>query len=248
MSHRYNCAIFGGPANFICGEGVLLSFKPIKHTNMNFKALFLFALVLLCSEAVIAQEDIDKNLVQFSGMVLDGTDAELIPVPFTNVIVKGKGRGTYSDFNGFFSIVVEKGDTIEFSAVGYKTVHYGIPTDLDDNRYSLVQLMTRDTINLPETVVFPWPSKEHFKLEFLAMDVTSEMEARALRNVANETLERMRSAVPSDGREHANYYLRQQARSYYYIGQQPPMNIFNPIAWKQFFDSWKRGDFKKKKK
>ncbi len=215
---------------------------------MNIKSLFIFSLVLFCTTALVAQQDLDKNLVQFSGMVLDGTDAELIPVPFTNVIVKGKGRGTYSDFNGFFSIVVEKGDTIEFSAVGYKTTYFGIPTNLDDNRYSLVQLMTRDTINLPETVVFPWPSKEHFKLEFLAMDVTSEMEERALRNVANETLERMRSAVPSDGREHANYYLRQQARSYYYIGQQPPMNIFNPIAWKQFFDAWKRGDFKKKKK
>jgi hypothetical protein len=180
-------------------------------------------------------------------MVLDGTTSDLIPVPYTNILVKNKGRGTYSDFNGFFSIVVEKGDVIEFSAVGYKTVEYIIPMELKDNRYSLVQLMTQDTINLPETIVFPWPSKEHFKLEFLAMDVTSEMEARALQNVANETLKRMRSSVPSDGREHANYYLRQQASNYYYIGQQPPMNIFNPIAWKQFFDAWKRGDFKKKK-
>lgn len=203
---------------------------------------------LLLSVALSAQVVQDTNLVQFSGMVLDGSTADLIPVPYTNVIVKGKARGTYSDFNGFFSIVVEKGDVIEFSAVGYKSVDYVIPKNLKDNRYSLVQLMTQDTINLPETVVFPWPSKEHFKLEFLAMDVTSEMQERALRNVANETLERMRSTVPSVGAEHANYYLRQQARSYYYIGQQPPMNIYNPIAWKQFFDAWKRGDFKRKNK
>lgn len=203
---------------------------------------------LLLSIALSAQVVQDTNLVQFSGMVLDGSTADLIPVPYTNVIVKGKARGTYSDFNGFFSIVVEKGDVIEFSAVGYKSVDYVIPKNLKDNRYSLVQLMTQDTINLPETVVFPWPSKEHFKLEFLAMDVTSEMQERALRNVANETLERMRSTVPSVGAEHANYYLRQQARSYYYIGQQPPMNIYNPVAWKQFFDAWKRGDFKRKNK
>lgn len=215
---------------------------------MKLKILGISFLALIFCGKLAAQAIVqDSNLVQFSGMILDGTTAELIPVPYTNVIVKGKGRGTYSDFNGFFSIVVEKGDVIEFSAVGYKTVEYRIPADLDDNRYSLVQLMTQDTINLPETVVFPWPSKEHFKLEFLAMDVTSEMEARALRNVANETLERMRSSVPSVGAEHANYYLRQQAREFYYIGQQPPMNIFNPVAWKQFFDAWKRGDYKKKK-
>jgi hypothetical protein len=214
---------------------------------MNFKNFGITLFLFLFLGTLAAQTTRDSNLVQFSGMVLDGTTEDLIPVPYTNIIVKGKGRGTYSDFSGFFSIVVEKGDVIEFSAVGYKTVEYIIPGNLKDNRYSLVQLMTQDTINLPETVVFPWPSREHFKLEFLAMDVTSEMEERALRNIANETLERMRSAVPSDGKEHANYYLRQQARSYYYIGQQPPMNIFNPIAWKQFFDAWKRGDFKKKK-
>ena len=202
--------------------------------------------LVLGSELLAQKLAQDSNLVQFTGMVLDGTTADLIPVPFTNIIVKDKGRGTYTDFSGFFSIVVEKGDVVEFSAVGYKTVEYLIPRDLKDNRYSLVQLMTQDTVNLPETVVFPWPSKEHLKLEFLAMDVTSEMEQRALRNVANETLEKMRSSVPSVGAEHANYYLRQQARNYYYIGQQPPMNIFNPVAWKQFFDAWKRGDYKKK--
>jgi hypothetical protein len=216
---------------------------------MKLKNFGLFFLSLFFCGTLSAQRVVqDSNLVQFSGMVLDGTTAELIPVPYTNISVKGKNRGTYTDFNGFFSIVVEKGDVIEFTAVGYKSVEFSIPTNLKDSRYSLVQLMSQDLINLPETVVFPWPSKEHFKLEFLAMDVTSEMEERALRNVANDAMERMRYNVPSVGAEHANYYLRQQARSYYYIGQQPPMNIYNPIAWKQFFDAWKNGDFKKKEK
>jgi hypothetical protein len=92
---------------------------------------------------------VDSNLVQFSGMILDGTTEELVPIPYVNILVVDKGRGSYSDFSGFFSIVVEKGDIIEFSAVGYKTVQYAIPDSLSDNRYSLVQLMTQDAINLP---------------------------------------------------------------------------------------------------
>ncbi|MFK7937651.1 MAG: carboxypeptidase-like regulatory domain-containing protein [Saprospiraceae bacterium] len=188
----------------------------------------------------------DSTLVQFSGMVLDGTTEDLYPVPYTNILVQGQGRGTYSDFKGFFSIVVEKGDVIVFSAVGYETVEYTIPDELEDNRYSLVQLMTQDAYNLPETVVFPWPSREHFKLEFLAMDVTPELQERAARNIANESLRRMRNKVDSDANEQADYYLRQQAREFYYIGQRPPMNIFNPVAWKKFFDAWKAGDYKKK--
>lgn len=206
-------------------------------------------LLFYVATALTAQqnESENENLIQFSGMVLDGSDEQLFPVPYTNILVKDKNRGTYSDFKGFFSIVVEKGDIIIFSAVGYKTVEFEIPIDLEENRYSVVQLMTQDTINLPETVVFPWPSREHFKLEFLAMDVTPELQERAMKNLANETLERMRNEVVRDGNENADYYLRQQAREFYYIGQQPPMNIFNPVAWKKFFDAWKRGDYKKDK-
>ncbi|MCP3929547.1 MAG: carboxypeptidase-like regulatory domain-containing protein [Bacteroidetes bacterium] len=212
---------------------------------MNWKIqIFIFGFCLFCAISIQAQQRAD--LVQFSGMVLDGTEEQLLPVPYTNVLVKDKGRGTYSDFKGFFSIVVEQGDVIIFSAIGYKTVEFIVPTDLDDKRYSIVQLMTQDTINLPEAVVFPWPSREHFRLEFLAMDVTPELQERAMRNLANESLERMRNKVSHDANEHGDYYLRQQASSYYYIGQRPPMNIFNPVAWKKFFDSWKKGDFKKK--
>jgi len=213
---------------------------------MTYLRILLAILFLGTATLSWAQQTKDDNLVQFSGLVLDGSDEELYPVPYTNILVKGKNRGTYSDLKGFFSIVVEKGDVIVFSAIGYKTVEYTIPEDLEDNRYSIVQLMTQDVINLPETVIFPWPSRDHFKLEFLAMDVTPELQKRAAENLANETLRRMREDVRTDGNENADYYLRQQAREYYYIGQQPPMNIFNPVAWKQFFDAWKNGDFKDK--
>ena len=208
-----------------------------------FSCFFLFLLT-----SVRAQDDRNEGLVQFSGLVLDGSNEELLPVPYTNISVLGENRGTYTDWNGFFSIVVRRGQKVEFSAVGYETVEFIVPDTLTDDRYSVVQLMTQDVYNLPETVIFPWPSREHFRLEFLAMDVSSQLQNRALENVAAESLEKMRNRVVRDGNENADYYLRQQAQSYYHLGQAPPMNIFNPIAWKQFVDAWKRGDFKKKDK
>ena len=206
-----------------------------------------FLLFCFLITTIKAQVEPNNKLIQFSGMVLDGSDTELYPVPFTNIYIKNKGRGTYSDFKGFFSIVVEKGDSVGFSAIGYKNVEIVIPDTLNDSRYSLIQLMSQDTFTLPTTIVFPWPSKDHFKLEFLAMDVSKEMQERAIENLAQETLTRGREIVLLDGNEHADFYLRQQSKQYYYVGQTPPMNIFNPISWKKFFDSWQNGDFKKKK-
>lgn len=211
------------------------------------KSLLFSTLLLLFVASVAQAQQGERHLVQFSGMVLDGSTEQLFPVPYATILVKSKGRGTYSDLKGFFSIVIEKGDVIVFSAIGYKTVEYKVPSNLEDDRYSMVQLMTQDDINLPEVVIFPWPDRDHFKLEFLAMDVTPELQRRATENLAQKTLERASVGVKADGRENANYYLRQQSREYYYIGQQPPMNIFNPVAWGKFFKSWKDGDFKKKK-
>lgn len=220
----------------------------MKMSYYSFRIVFLLSICLLTGGfALFAQQiDGDNQLVQFSGLVLDGTNSELLPVPFATIAIRDKGRGTYADFNGFFSIVVEKGDIISFTSIGYRTVEFQIPDTLKDNRLPIVQLMSRDTFNLPETVVFPWPSKEHFKIEFLAMDVTSDMQRRALENLAQENLERGRQDLAYDGRESASYYLRQQSNAFYHIGQQPPMNIFNPLSWAKFFEAWKRGDFKKK--
>lgn len=212
---------------------------------MKWKPTLYLLLACMASAGTLYAQS-DTSLVQLSGLVLDGTTSQLAPVPYASVYIEGSNRGTYSDFKGFFSIVIRKSERVTFSAIGYKTVEFRLPGDLKDDRYSIVQLMTQDTINLPETVVFPWPSRENFRLEFLAMDVTPELQRVAAANLANETLARVQETVKYDGNENADYYLRRQASSYHYYGQSPPMNIFNPIAWKKFFDAWKNGDFKKK--
>ena len=212
-------------------------------------SLRLIVLTLLVGAgSVFAQAQInyaDSTLIQLSGLVLDGGEEQLAAVPYANIYIKNAGRGTYTDFSGFFSIVVREGDTVRFSAVGFEDAQLVVPDTLGDQRYSIVQLLSQDTINLATAVIFPWPSREHFKLEFLAMDVTNELQQSARANLAEERLREARKEVLPDGDESADFYLRQQARRSYYVGQTPPMNIFNPIAWGQFFKAWKNGDFKK---
>jgi len=204
----------------------------------------LFCLALFT--VVLAKAQTSEDLVQLSGLVLDGSQEQLGSVPYANIYIQGEGRGTYSDFSGFFSIVVRQGDTVRFSAIGFQTATLVVPDTLIDQRYSIVQMMSQDTLNLATAVIFPWPSREHFKLEFLAMDVTSDLALSAQANLAERRLSEARKEVLPDGNESADFFLREQARRSYYVGQMPPMNIFNPISWGQFFNAWKKGDFKKK--
>ncbi len=188
--------------------------------------------------------------VQFSGVVVTQNDdnGEAIPLPYTNIYIKGTRRGTVSGLDGFFSIVAVRGDTIKFTYIGYKPVEYVIPDTLTSHFYSVYQIMTQDDVLLPETVIYPWPRKQYFKQELLALDITDELKMKADENLAQEVIKKMIKETPYDGREATNYELNKIANDAVYTGQIKPMRIFDVMAWRRFIKAWKRGDFKRKKK
>lgn len=57
----------------------------------------------------------EKNI---SGLIVDEKN---LPLPGAIVIVKGTTNGVSADLDGLYNIQVTKGDTVEFSYVGYKT-------------------------------------------------------------------------------------------------------------------------------
>lgn len=204
------------------------------------KKTLLIAISFLISVVAFGQEDDD--LIQFSGVVITGDS--LSPVPFTNVLIEQSNRGTMTDYYGYFSFVAQKGDSILFSAVGFQRSRYVIPDSLESNKYSLIQIMVQDTIQLQPAVVYPWPTREQFKEAFLALEVPDTDADRAARNLARaDMLARMDAAMPSGG-ETFKYSMQQYQSQIYYAGQAPPQNIFNPLAWAKFIEAWKRGDFK----
>lgn len=210
--------------------------------------IFLVLGLFLSGISVQAQK-VDSSLIQLSGVVLTEDDrGQLMPLSLADVYVKGKNRGTYTDLDGFFSLVVQKGETVVFGYLGYRSIEYLVPDTLQQNRYTVVQYLSRDTLLLPETVVYPWPSKKFFRLEFLAMETPNvDYQAIANENLNATVIREMSEQLPGNADESADLYLRQQANRYVYYGQFRPQNIFNPLAWQKFFEAWRRGDFKSKK-
>ena len=211
------------------------------------KKIYLPIVFLFTLTSMFGQKVIDSSLVQFSGMVVIEEKDQLVPLAFANVYIKETYRGTYTNLDGFFTIVGKKGDVVVFSSLGYKDVEYTIPDTIQESRYTIYQIMSQDTFMLPETVVYPWPSREYFNIEFLAMNVDDVLQKQASENLSPQALGRIAEITPSDGLGNSQNYFRQQANNYVYDGQLKPQNIFNPLAWAKFFKAWKNGDFKKKK-
>lgn len=201
--------------------------------------LFLVAGVSFVS---LSQNNSDNKLVQFSGIVIERDS--LIPVPFTQILVQGTRRGTFSDYFGYFSFVAAKGDTIVFSAVGFKNSYFIIPDTLKTNRYSLIQIIAMDTIYLKEAVIYPWPTKDQFKQAFLSLNAPNDMYDNANKNLNKDIMQLQYQNMGNDANLAYKAAMQQQYSRLYYAGQLPPNNLLNPIAWAKFIDAWKKGQFK----
>ncbi len=207
-------------------------------------------ILLFAANDIVAQHNSPalERIVQISGKVITEENDRPVFVPYAVVAVQGTNRGTLTDFSGFFSIVVRTGETLVFSVLGFKDAFYHVPDSLDRDRYTIFQIISRDTFLLPEAIVYPWPDPDYFIREFLAMDVHDDLEDIAAENLSEKAMSQLREYLPSDGPEHTALYLRQQSQDYYSEGQIKPINLFNAFAWQQFIQAWKRGDFKKKDK
>jgi len=207
--------------------------------------LYIFIFVFIIPSAASAQfETFKDSVVQLYGVVM--TADSLKGLPAVSVVVKGQNRGTITNDRGVFSIVVLKGDKVEFTSVGYKPILVSIPLNLQGNQQSVIQLMVTDTVYLPATIIRPRPSRQQFERDFVNTKVPDDDISIARSNNNSATRKVLMANLPADGREASNQYLRQSAQKLYYSGQAAPQNIFNPFAWNEFIKAWKRGDYRKK--
>jgi len=196
---------------------------------------------LFPSVVTYAQEAYD-NIIQIDGVTM--TADSLRGVPNVTVLIRNKNRGVVSAYTGVFSIVCFKGDTLDFTSVGFRSKTFVIPTDLKGQYFSLIQLMVQDTFFLPETIIKALPTKQAFDYAFQYWHVPADLLELARRNTNAYTMRSLAYTLPRDGNEMQSLTQAQQAKDAVYYGQQKPMNIFNPLAWADFFESWKRGDFR----
>jgi hypothetical protein len=206
--------------------------------------ILLIAIFVIPVAAKAQFENVRDSVVQLYGVVM--TADSLKGIPAVSIQVKGQNRGTLSNEEGVFSIVVLKGDEVEFTHVSYKPKTVAIPRDLKGNQHGIVQLMVADTVYLPVTIIRPRPTPQQFERDFVNTDVPDDNIEIARQNTSAAKRRALMSSTAADGQEATNLQFRNMANKATYYGQMPPQNIFNPAAWSEFIQSWKRGDFKRK--
>jgi len=206
--------------------------------------LILILTCLLGLQSKAQFETAKDSVVQLYGIVM--TADSLQGIPAVSITIKNSNRGTITNNQGVFSIVVLKGDIIEFTHVSFKPKTAVIPKSLQGNQYSIVQLMVEDTAYLPVTIIKPRPTPEQFARDFTNTKVPDDYIEIARQNNSVAKRRVLMRTTPGDASEASSLQFRNIANKATYTGQVPPMNLFNPAAWSEFIQAWKRGDFKRK--
>jgi len=187
-------------------------------------------------------------LVQWTGVV---RNEQLEPIPFAHIIVKKDFRGTVSDPHGMFTIITYPRDTLFVSCVGYKTRKIAVPNiSYDDSKHYIKDIyMEEDVIALSEVVIFPWKTYKEFKDAFMALELPEDDLQRAYRNIAvmqEQIYNAIASRSASPTANFRDVMASRTNRMMTYGHMYPTYSITNPIAWAQFFQALRNGEFKKK--
>lgn len=98
------------------------------------------------------------------------TDADGLPLPGVNVLIKGTSTGTQTDFDGNYSIEAELGDVLVFSFIGLETAEYTV-----GNNDNIDVVLQADSAQLQEVVVTALGiSRDKKSLGYATQEVSGE--------------------------------------------------------------------------
>lgn len=201
-------------------------------------------LLLFISFRSFSQENRTEKLHQLSGKIIN---KDKFPIPFVNIFVKNYRRGTISDFEGFFSLVVKANDTLLFSSMGYKKSIFIVPDTIKTHDFYIEIALKTDTVMLREALVLPWNTYEQFKDAFVKLNAPRDDIDRAIENFKKIEKQLLNEYPEADANLCYKQFMQQTYNQLYYAGQLPPNALLSPIAWSKFFKALRDGDLKNKK-
>ncbi len=198
--------------------------------------LFLFA------SSVFAQQITkEKQLIQFTGIITDVDSNTVVPyVTVTNLT--NKEQRYAANYKGYFSFIAHPGDTILYTAIGYRDLLLPIPTNVNDSKYTAMIKMKAEIVNLPTVRVYPWATVEDFTRDFMSMKIADDDYVIAARNLSPESLSGLIQTLPRDGGEIQsinNRLSHDRALNKNMVQTNP---LLNPFAWGKLMQSIFKGD------
>jgi len=199
-------------------------------------------ILLLFVTTVFAQsEDKSNKLVQFSGIITDADSNAVVPyVTITNL--SNKNQRYAANYQGYYSFIVNPGDTVVFSAVGFTSKTFILPTQIAEHKYTAMIKLKSEIVYLQTVRVYPWATVEEFTKDFLTMKVADDDMAIAKKNLSPSALKGAILTLPRDGQEISNSNYRYNFDRMVNVNMRQTNPFLNPFAWGKLIQMISNGD------
>lgn len=197
---------------------------------------------MLFASLAFAQDKTQTNkLVQFSGIVTDADSNMVVPyVTITNL--SNKGQKYAANYQGFFSFVVNPGDTVMFSAVGFTSKTLVLPRNIIDNKYTAMVQIKSEIVYLKTVRVNPWATVEEFNKDFLSLKIADDDMALAKKNLSRQSINGLKLTLPRDAGEISNANYRYNFDRMVNVNMRQTNPLLNPFAWGRLVQEIFNGD------
>lgn len=219
---------------------------PLSIINTELKRILYIVLFSVIPLLSLRSQTTDKGkILTVTGII---NDEENNPVSGVSIWSHKLRRGTISDYSGIYNVISLPGDTIWFSALGFKNTPVIVPLEIDSRQYTRDIVLLNDTIVIKDVVILPWKNYEAFKREVLAEKTIKPEILNMYENIALIKYSIMNTYNYRVSPE-AGYRLAMQQNNNASMikGQYPSNNLLNPFAWAKFFNGIKNGMLKNQK-
>ncbi|MCY1510988.1 hypothetical protein D9M68_453810 [compost metagenome] len=200
-----------------------------------------FILLLFLSAAFAQDAKKSGKLIQFSGIITD-TDSNIVVPYVTLTNISNKEQKYSANYQGYFSIIVNPGDTIIFSAIGFNNKVLVLPSEIADFKYTEMIKMKPETVYLKAVHIYPWATIEEFNKEFLSMKVADDDMAIAKKNLSAKSIRSMTLTLPRSAAEISNSNYRYNFDRMVNVNMRQTNPLLNPFAWGRLMQQIFNGD------
>jgi len=131
-----------------------------------------------------------------------------------------------------------------FTSIGFTRIYELIPKTTTSDKYTSEIKLRQLSYNLPQAIVYPYPSRDEFRNAFVHLNIPDDDLARARKNLSPQTMAALIRNAPADPSINYMKLSQKYSQSLYYIGQYQPISLLDPFAWAQFFEAIKNGELK----
>ena len=202
-------------------------------------------LLLFAAMAFGQEQPKSGKLVQFSGIITDTDSNTVVPyVTITNL--SNKGQKYAANYQGYFSFIVNPGDTVVFSAVGFMSKTFVLPNEIAEHHYTAMIKIKPEVVYLKAITIYPWATIEEFNKQFLTMKVADDDASLAKRNLSQKSIQGMSLTLSRDAHEISNSNYRYNFDRMMNVNMRQTNPLLNPFAWgklmQQIFSGDKKSD------